>query len=139
MMSRASQITKIISIFVLIITLSSVLPQISQSVMYLPAEIDSSDEEIEIRDDLEITDQIDEDIYSSLVNTNSINSTSGIFGEAIRITNDKLQADEYAIILGPNDTTHCVWFQQLTHLGLSLMYSYTNDSINWITPVPIYR
>ncbi len=138
-MKKVSHHSKIISIFALLIILSAFLPQISQSKFQLSAVI-TIDEEFAIQqDDKEVSVDVGEYVVDVDFITDSFDESTAIFGEAFRITNEKLLINEYAIAMGQNGSTHCVWFQQLTYHGLSLMYSYSNDSVNWIEPEIVFR
>lgn len=137
-MKKVSHYSIILSIFAIIITLSGFLPQISQYNFQLSAII-QTDEELVVLDEIKIPLEVEENTFDTDLIPDSINDSASVFGEALTITTEKLVIGEYDITLGPNGTTHCIWFQRLTHIGLSLMYSYSNDSIDWITPETVFR
>ncbi len=138
-MKKASHYSKILSIFALLFILSAILPQISQSNFQLSAALQLEEEFVVQQDDIKVPVEVEEDIFDTDLISDSINDSTAIFGESVRITNFKLQETDYAVALGENGTTHCIWFQYLTHIGLSLMYSYSNDSVNWIVPEVVFR
>ncbi|MHA1156753.1 MAG: hypothetical protein ACTSQK_11655, partial [Candidatus Heimdallarchaeota archaeon] len=138
-MKKAFHYSKFLSILALVIILSAFLPQISQSKLQFSAMNQTEKDAITEQDEITIPIEVDENIIDTNLRADSINISTAVYGYSLRITNDKLMTAEYDITLGPNGTTHCIWFQQITNLGLSLMYSYSNDSVNWIVPEVIFR
>lgn len=138
-MKKNSYYSRILSFFTLLIILSTFLPQIFQNKFQLSATLQADEEFFEQQDEFEMPGKVEENIIDIDFIPDSINDSTAIYGEGLRITNNKILVDEYAIALGPNDTIHCIWLQQITHLGLSLMYSYSNDSVNWLIPEVVFR
>ncbi len=64
-----------------------------------------------------------------------------IFGEGVHLAPSDLARDYYSVAQGTDGRLHCIWKQQQTQHGLSLFYSYSNDSKgeNWSVSELLFR
>ena len=99
-MKKNSHYSRILSFFTLLIILSTFLPQISQSKFQLSATLQADEEFFEQQDEFEMPGKVEENIIDIDLVADAINDSTAIYGEGLRITNNKILVDEYAIALG---------------------------------------
>ena len=80
------------------------------------------------------------DIDEAPITTN-FESNDTVFGEGVHLTPSDLGRDYYSVAQGTDGRLHCIWKQQHTQRGLSLFYSYSNDSNgnNWSISELLFR
>lgn len=127
---------KFYSILLFLIIFFTFLPQIA--LLEVNLEKTTKDTEVNISDDILINMDDENPLKNEFANINDF-TVNPVFGEANRITPRKMDAGDYDVAIGPNGSIHCIWLQLITRTGLSLMYSFSNDSINWAIPQTIYR
>lgn len=68
-------------------------------------------------------------------------SNDTVFGEGVHLSPSDLTRDSYSTAQGIDGRLHCIWKQQHTQNGLSLFYSYSNDSNsnNWSISELLFR
>lgn len=73
--------------------------------------------------------------------TKNFESNDTVFGEGVHLTPTDLKRDSYSAAQGTDGRLHCIWKQQHTQQGLSLFYSYSNDSNgnNWSISELLFR
>ncbi|NPE08811.1 MAG: hypothetical protein GNW80_11065 [Asgard group archaeon] len=71
----------------------------------------------------------------------NFDSKDTVFGEGVHLTPDDLTRNSYSAAQGTDGRLHCIWKQQHTQHGLSLFYSYSNDSNgeNWSISELLFR
>ena len=137
-MRQSKNKVKLFTIFLILTTLFTFLPQISALENNL--NVITNDEEIknnskDIPEELIQNPSISEDFLQ----TKNGDSNNTVFGEPICITPRKIYEEDFDVASGPNGTYHSVWFQTITRFGISVMYSYSNDSVDWSVPQTIFR
>ncbi|HUU77973.1 MAG TPA: hypothetical protein VMX55_06470 [candidate division Zixibacteria bacterium] len=135
-MKKQTNSLKIYSILLFLILFFTYLPQIA--ILEVNLEKITLNTEINISDNLLITKENENPSENEFANINDF-TDNPVFGEANRITPRKMDSGDYDVAIGPNDSYHCIWLQFITRTGLSLMYSSSNDSLNWTIPQTIYR
>jgi len=73
--------------------------------------------------------------------TKNFESNDTVFGDGVHLTPSDLKRDSYSAAQGTDGRLHCIWKQQHTQQGLSLFYSYSNDSNgnNWSISELLFR
>ncbi|TET28626.1 MAG: hypothetical protein E3J70_09105 [Candidatus Heimdallarchaeota archaeon] len=135
-MAKNSFLRKTASVLVLIIFIITIFSDASFSSLSLSNGETALDDNSELKIVLESNLVIDE----APITTN-FESNDTVFGEGIHLTPSDLRRDYYSVAQGMDGRLHCIWKQQHTQHGLSLFYSYSNDSIgnNWSISDLLFR
>lgn len=128
MLAKNSYFRKIASVLVLITFLITIFSDVSISSLSLSNGEPALDDEF-------IPTIVPENnlVIDEALTTTNFESNDTVFGEGVHLTPSDLVRDYYSVAQGTDGRLHCIWKQKQTQNGLSLFYSYSNDSKgeNW--------